>query len=318
MHSQFGLRPNKFTESLSPAKKLRLTNAMRRSIVFIVDERSMIPSELLAACQRNMKDTIYNGVCDEHEFGGIPVILFFGDDYQLPPVVTNGRGKGAFYYFHEQSTSKSYGKTMLMEYEGLSLFQKMTSTVLKLSNRARQQDDQKMISLLDDIEDGNLNKNTINTLLELQLCKLPLEKQESIKRKSTYIFTTHEDKNKHNCMQLMKICSKNNPLACLKCNTCSYKGKFKRSHFNQSIPLKTHICVGARVAIKGKNIEPIWGLYNGTIGTVLEIVFANGKIPTMEIFHYMLQLNFFHTNHPIQYQYLTSQILKWYLYLWFH
>ena len=103
---------------------------MRRSIVFIVDERSMIPSELLAACQRNMKDTIYDGVCDEHEFGGIPVVLFFGDDYQLPPVVTNGRGKGAFYLFHESSTSQSYGKTMLMEYEGLSLFKKMTSTDL--------------------------------------------------------------------------------------------------------------------------------------------------------------------------------------------
>ena len=29
--------------------------------------------------------------------GGIPVVLLVGDDYQLPPVITKGKGKGYFY-----------------------------------------------------------------------------------------------------------------------------------------------------------------------------------------------------------------------------
>ena len=32
-------------------------------------------------------------------FGGIPVILLFGDDNQLPPVCVHGKGKGAFMHF---------------------------------------------------------------------------------------------------------------------------------------------------------------------------------------------------------------------------
>ena len=49
----------------------------------------------------------------------------------------------------------------------------------------------------------------------------------------------------------------------------------------RSTPLLTHICVGAKVAIKGNNIAPTWGLYNGAIGTVKEIVFALGKNPNL-------------------------------------
>ena len=37
----------------------------------------------------------------------------------------------------------------------------------------------------------------------------------------------------------------------------------------------TDICVGARVAISNVNILPEVGLYNGAIGTVVEIVYNN-------------------------------------------
>ena len=58
------------------------------------------------------------------------------------------------------------------------------------------------------------------------------------------------------------------------------KGKYSRKHFdNSSTPLHTHIFVGERVTLQGKNIEPKWGIYNGTIGTVHEIVFSEGHNP---------------------------------------
>lgn len=51
-------------------------------------------------------------------------------------------------------------------------------------------------------------------------------------------------------------------------------------HFRpESTPLLTFFCVGEKVEIKGKNCNPSWGLYNGAIGTVKEIVFRVGQNP---------------------------------------
>ena len=41
---------------------------------------------------------------------------------------------------------------------------------------------------------------------------------------------------------------------------------------------QTDICVGARVALRNWNILPCAGLYNGSIGTVIEIVYKNNLI----------------------------------------
>ena len=73
-----------------------------------------------------------------------------------------------------------------------------------------------------------------------------------------------------------------NPLACLKAQNVERHKKVIRSHYDiSSTPLETQICVGARVAIRGKNIKPTWGLYNGAIGTVHEIVFAKDANPNL-------------------------------------
>ena len=53
-----------------------------------------------------------------------------------------------------------------------------------------------------------------------------------------------------------------------------------KHHFDHnSIPMKTEFCVGCRVSIKGNNSEPEWGIFNGAIGTVREIVFQKDKNP---------------------------------------
>ena len=39
------------------------------------------------------------------------------------------------------------------------------------------------------------------------------------------------------------------------------------------------LCINAKVAIKGYNFYPKWGLHNGAMGTVKEIVFREGKNP---------------------------------------
>jgi hypothetical protein len=57
-------------------------------------------------------------------------------------------------------------------------------------------------------------------------------------------------------------------------------GSTKVSHFDQGVPKQVvHICVGCRVELRGKNAKPEWTLFNGSIGTVVDIVYENNKSP---------------------------------------
>ena len=40
-----------------------------------------------------------------------------------------------------------------------------------------------------------------------------------------------------------------------------------------------NICQGAKVPISGKNYEPDWGLFNGAVGKVQEIVYLKDESP---------------------------------------
>lgn len=52
------------------------------------------------------------------------------------------------------------------------------------------------------------------------------------------------------------------------------------SHYDShSIPPACLICINARVQITGRNLYPPWGLFNGSIGTVKDIVFNQNDNP---------------------------------------
>ena len=53
----------------------------------------------------------------------------------------------------------------------------------------------------------------------------------------------------------------------------------RRSHFDPKAYIRhTDLCVGARVALRNWNILPQAGLYNGSIGTLVEIVYKDNPI----------------------------------------
>lgn len=154
---------------------------------------------------------------------------------------------------------------------------------MELETRTRQKGKMSTIQILDDLETGQPCKKPANRLMELHLNNIPFEFRQEIEQHATYIFSTHKDKNDHNFRQLSNFCNINNPLAYLKYIDCSSKSKgYVKSHYDlRSTPIVTHICVGAKVTIKGYNFQPNWGLFNGAIGTVKEIVFKKGQNPNI-------------------------------------
>jgi hypothetical protein len=76
-------------------------------LFLIFDERSMIGQQVFGTAERNVKEMAHNGGHDTEDWGGIPVVLLFGDDYQLPPI-----GLGAIDSFRNQGKIKHH-KTAL-------------------------------------------------------------------------------------------------------------------------------------------------------------------------------------------------------------
>ena len=60
------------------------------------------------------------------------------------------------------------------------------------------------------------------------------------------------------------------------------------SHFKNSIiPTSALLSIGTKVALENKNFCPIWGLHNGAVGVVDEIILKKIKPQTMEISRHM-------------------------------
>ncbi|MCX7635919.1 MAG: AAA family ATPase, partial [Syntrophales bacterium] len=92
IHSFFGFKPD-----ITPAKLRRKTkgnrgNLYRHLATIVIDEISMVRADLLDCVDRFLR---LHGPRQDQPFGGVQMI-FIGDLYQLPPVVTR-QEKGVFH-----------------------------------------------------------------------------------------------------------------------------------------------------------------------------------------------------------------------------
>jgi hypothetical protein len=60
----------------------------------MIDEQSMLSSIILAVTERNVRECVFKGQNSKEIWGGVPVVLLFGDNYQLFPVIDEGAIQG--------------------------------------------------------------------------------------------------------------------------------------------------------------------------------------------------------------------------------
>jgi hypothetical protein len=80
-------------------------------------------------------------------------------------------------------------------------------------------------------------------------------------------------------MQLSQVWSKDCPVAVLKSKTTKQASHGLCHLKDDSTPNSSILCKGSLVSICGHNFEPKWGLQNGALAIVVEIVFAKGESP---------------------------------------
>jgi hypothetical protein len=92
VHRLFGIARRYTTKNLNANKQKKLLLHFANTICLVVDERSMMSAELLGMMEHYARMTAHKGANNGKEWGGIPIVILVGDDFQLPSI-----DPGAFY-----------------------------------------------------------------------------------------------------------------------------------------------------------------------------------------------------------------------------
>lgn len=266
--------------SMSNVKKKELIKKCSHLLALICDERSLLDAVLLGTTKQIVQETIFNGFLSQEAWGGLPIFILVGDDYQLPAFT-----ESAFYCM----TSTKGGP---MARTGRNAFLECTDTVTDLFSIKRMNDnkekDKQLLHRLrfaEETDEGDVQKLMSLRLSEIRR-KHGSKVVEEIEKNAIYLFYKNEKVREHNMKALKRESNKDNPVAVLKSHSKGPRsGKSIAAHFRTKgapknpPPPTSYLCRNAKVAIYNRNFCPQWGLHNGACGTVKEIAFNVGENP---------------------------------------
>ena len=265
--------------SMNEFKRKELVRRFKMLLALIIDERSLLSSNLFGSAQQTLSETIYDGFLNSHEWGGLPVLILVGDDYQLPAI-----SEGPLQALFNAGGSK-------VTQNGRACLRRCAENVRELTNNKRlngNRDKDRVLLEHLRLGDDSLTDDEVAKLLSLHVDNI--EKLygksivEEIEMKSVFLFFRNAKRIKHNLEMLARTCTVENPVAIIKRQGVGcMNGKPCKSHFHDSSSDKDQgsamLCVGCRVSIVNRNFKPSWGLYNRAGGNVDEIVFEPGANP---------------------------------------
>ena len=242
IHSFFKFRPNITLQLVKAVRSNSDKNSIYKNLdAIVIDEISMVRADLLDCVDKFLR---LNGPRANRPFGGIQMI-FVGDLYQLPPVVTGNERAifKAFYetpYFYSSNVFASFG----MEF-------------VELEKIYRQHDEQ-FIDLLNAIR----NKSITDEGLQLLNQRYIPEFEPSLNDFYVHLTTTNALAEQVNSRQLAKLRSKPHTFA------GSIVGNFGAEYLPTAIELQ--VKVGAQIMMLNNDAEGRW--VNGTIGKITRII----------------------------------------------
>ena len=202
--------------------------------VLFIDEISMMNSELFENIDKISKNVRNN----ERPFGGLRLIVL-GDFLQLGPVNVRRSVKRSPYVFECDLWKDTFSKN-----NTFFLTQNMRQT------------DPKWIDLLNAVRIGNLSTHHLTKLLSMKRDKI--NEEDNL----IHLYCTNNNVDEYNikkCNELIKKGAKSK----------IFESKISRMEYTNLKKPDVHLCVGARVMHTVN--EPARSIFNGSVGTVLEI-----------------------------------------------
>jgi len=291
LHRALMMSINEKTTKLSEENKKKLQIELKRLLCFIIDERSMLASHILATAETHIRLSAFGGNNAKEYWGGVPVVLLFGDDYQLKPVAA----EGAIAAYNKKLNGNIVKRNAMKKNDQLSVnhgnhlfVENLTDSVFILTGNKRvNEGEEEFRNLLTRLRIGEPDENDITRLCNLHIAHYPIDFEEELEKKGRvmYLSATHRVKDAHNFKKLKGVSRTNNvPIARIHCNYESQysntDGGVRYSHFrNIKFIRNTPICVGSRVCIETHNFIPELGLFTGACGKVVYIDYDEPEGP---------------------------------------
>ncbi|MFH1244517.1 MAG: AAA family ATPase [bacterium] len=245
IHSFFGFKPDITLEKAwGLGGKTKKSGLYRALDAIVIDEISMVRADLLDCIDAFMRRVVGNS----HPFGGKRVI-FFGDLYQLPPVVTRDEEE----IYRSRYISPFFFSADVMD--------RLALTYLELTHIYRQTDDE-FIAVLNAIRENAATPQhlaLLNTRLNEDYAPPPEEY-------SIYLTGTNRSAESYNTYQLHSLPGR------LHSFSATTTGSFDRR--TQPAPRELELKLGAQVMMTSNDREKRF--INGTVGRVEEIGETDG------------------------------------------
>ncbi|TSC56464.1 MAG: PIF1 helicase [Parcubacteria group bacterium Gr01-1014_18] len=238
IHSFFHFKPNIL---VSKVKKVSDPEMYEKLDLIVIDEISMVRADLLDCVDKFLR---LNGKTRKLPFGGVQMV-FIGDLYQLPPVVS-------------AEEKKIFALTYLTPYFfSAKVFESLDMEFLELSKVYRQKDAD-FVRLLNSI------RNNSATPADLQILNERYEPDFVPPKKEFYIYltTTNAAADEINAAALLRLAGKNYSFS------SRVSGKFERNALptTENLELK----IGSQIMMLNNEIMGRW--VNGTIGQIINFV----------------------------------------------
>jgi len=245
IHSFFKFKPSVTLESVKRLKEDKQKNIYKKIQTIVIDEISMVRADLLDCMDKFLR---LNGNIPDKPFGGVQMI-FIGDLFQLPPVVTSQEKE--LFQNHYQSPyffSARFFGSFKMEF-------------IELEKIYRQQDE-RFIALLNSI------RNKTTTEEDIILLNQRVNTEGNTDDASIYLTPKNVDANCINAEKLEQLPEK------LYNFEASIDGTFGREYYptHQTLQLKE----GAQVMMVMNDPRGRW--VNGTMGKVYRIIKQDGDM----------------------------------------
>ena len=241
LHSFFRFKPH---VTLQQVGELRIKSGevtiYKQLDAIVIDEISMVRADLLDCVDKFLR---LNGPKRDRPFGGVQMI-FVGDLYQLPPVVTGGE-KAIFVSNYETPYFFSARAFDALEMEFVEL------------EKVYRQHDEDFISLLNAIR----NKSVTDDNLEFLNRRYIPEFEPSLDDFYIHLTTTNELADRINVKQLEKL------RGAMYTFTGRIEGEFRKEYLPTAIDL--HVKAGAQIMMVNNDASGRW--VNGTVGRIVAI-----------------------------------------------
>jgi len=265
IHSFFHFKPNVTLNKIRAYKKDDPKRELFQKIkVMVIDEISMVRADLIDCVDKFMR---LNGPSADLPFGGVQVI-FIGDLYQLPPVVTS-EDKLTLqmhyetpYFFSAKCLNDESGAMFDMAYIEL--------------DKIYRQEDEHFINVLNAVRNNSAGEKEM-AILNARLYENFLPAPEDF---YIYLTTTNDRASEINLEYLDRLPDEST------ISTADVFGDFERKSFPTDIELEFK--VGAQIMMLNNDLSRRW--VNGTIGhiisieqheligTVVIVEFLNGRV----------------------------------------